>query len=277
MARPPVEWPIPVYVTELRERVVMSFRSPARVLAGRIPAPVQPELVHGQAVVSLCMATGRCLKPAGTGPLLASEFRVAELVTPVRWEAACRPALRGLFTLRLLTDSAGVARLVQTALEFPAGRSEHRQGVEGPAYTADLHGPSPIDFAQFSLPRPVAESVWSSDSLFASPEEAEIALLHPEYIFVPETTGRAVRAVPVHQYARSTTVVAPTSAAAPLVAGSLGVQPEELELDHVLYQKRCTHTWSFPPERIVTATAPATSRLRRMPVREAARPRLLAA
>lgn len=277
MARPPVEWPIPVYVTELRERVVMSFRAPARLLAGRIPAPVLPELVNGRAVVSLCLGTGRCLKPAGTGPLLASEFRIAELVTPVRWQAACRPALRGLFTLRLLTDSAGVARLVQTALEFPVERSQHRQGVDGAAYTCDLSGAHPADSALLSLARPVVESEWSADSLFTSPEEAEIALLHPEYIFVPETSGRAVRAVPVHQYARATTVVTPASVAAPLVAASLGAQPEELELDHVLYQKRCTHTWSFPPERIITATAPAVSRLRRLPMRETARPTLMAA
>ena len=277
MARPPVEWPIPVYVTELRERVVMSFRVPARFLAGRIPAPMLPELVRGQAVVSLCLGTGRCLKPAGAGPLLASEFRVAELVTPVRWQAACRPALRGLFTLRLLTDSAGVARLVQTALEFPAEVSRHRQGMDATGYGCELSSSHPADSAQLSLPRPVAESEWPGKSLFTTPEEAEIALLHPEYVFVPERSGRAVRAVPVHHYARSTTAVAPTAAVAPLVAWSLGAKPEEIELDHVLYQKRCTHTWSFPPERIVTATSPVAGRLRRLPMRESARPTLLAA
>jgi hypothetical protein len=256
----------------------MSFRAPARLLAGRIPAPVQPELVRGQAVVSLCLGAGRCLKPAGTGPLLASEFRIAELVTPVRWQAACRPALKGLFTLRLFTDSAGVARLVQTALEFPVELSRHQQGVEGAAYACSLSGRTAAEpDAQVAIPRPIVEGEWSHESLFNSPEDAEISLLHPEYIFVPETSGRAVRAVPVHQYARSTTVVAPISAAAPLVAHTLGAQPEELVLDHVLYQKRCTHTWSFPPERIVTTTAPTVARARRLPMREPAFPALLVA
>ena len=118
MARPEVDWPIPVYVTELRDRVVMVFRVAPRALAERLPAPLAAERVAGRALVALALGNGRCLKGVGGTSLLAREFRTAELVTPAVWPGACRPAARGLFLLRLFSDSVGVARLVRAALGF---------------------------------------------------------------------------------------------------------------------------------------------------------------
>ena len=69
MARPPNEWPIPVYLGEMRERVIAVYRVPAGVLAGRVPPPLTPELRGGQAIVSLCLSNGRCFKGAGSARL----------------------------------------------------------------------------------------------------------------------------------------------------------------------------------------------------------------
>jgi hypothetical protein len=253
MARPPVEWPIPVYVAELRERVVVSFRAPARVVRGKVPLPVTPELVGGQALVSLCLGNGRCLKPAGDARTLESEFHVAELVTPARWQGACRPTLRGIFLLHLLTDSHGLARLLRKALEWDSEPSRQTQGPEGDGYECRVGDRSGHGEAWLRLRRPIREESWPAASVYASQEEAEIHLLHPEWHFVPGRDGRVVHATPVHQYARSTISVGAQVEMASLVASALGARPDELTLDHVLFQKRCTHTWSFPPERILTA------------------------
>lgn len=260
MARPPVEWPIPVYVSELRERVIATYRVPARCLARLIPGPVVPDLVRGQAVVALCLGNGRCLKSVGGNPTLTTEFHLAELVTPVYWQGACRPILRGNYLLHLSTDAHGLSRLVRTSLSFPAGCEALKQGTERPGYrcVSARH--------EISVPRLVQEEPWSPESVFPSHEAAEAHLLHPEAYFVPASGGVAVNAVPVHQYARSTTHVQPLEEAAPLVAEVLHARPEEVVLDHVFFQKRCTHTWSFPPERILASrVAPrwATPAIRR--------------
>ena len=235
MARPPVEWPIPAYVVELRERVVATFRVPGRALAALIPAPVAPALVGGRAVVSLCFGSGRRLSSVGANPALATEFTLAEVVTPVLWQGACRPTLRGNFLLHCSTGAHGLARLVRTALNAPC-RWE----------SLDVE-------AQLALPRERSEAPWPADSVFSSHEAAEAHLLHPEACFVAAPHGGAVNAVPIHQYARATIHLVPHHAAALRIAGVLSVPPEELEFDHMFLQKRCTHTWSFPPERILTA------------------------
>jgi hypothetical protein len=231
MARPPVEWPIPAYVVEYRERILVSFRVPKRLLGAAVAAPVVPETVHGHGIVSLCLSNGRCLKSVGGIPVLATEFRTAELVTPVRWQAACRPALQGLYTLRFSSDSHGLARLAGTALRVDAEVNPACPRAAGP--------------------RALPELAWPVDSAFASSEEAEALLLHPEWYFAPDRDGRHVRAVPVHYYARATAVLQPGTLFASFVAESLGCDVEELCPDHALLQKRCTHTFHFPPETIV--------------------------
>lgn len=231
MARPPVEWPIPAYVVELRERLVLTFRVPGREMARLAPEPVAPVTVQGEGVISLCLGSGRCLKSVGGIPVLASEFKTAELLMPVRWQPACRPLLQGVCALRFLSDAHGLARLVRTALDFGAE-------VADAALFADRQKPRPVD-------------EWPADSLFHSTEQAEALLLHPEYYFAPDRLGRLVRAVPVHQYARSIVQVRPERIPLDLVRRMLGLGTDALRFDHALLQKRCTHTFSFPPETIV--------------------------
>lgn len=262
MGRPPVEWPIPAYIAELRERVVVAFRVPGRALAGRVPAPVTPELAAGKALVCLSLANGRCVRPVGGAATLASEFRTAELFTPARWQAACRAPLRGNMLLASRTDSRSLARMLRTAVRLPAGVGTHAQGLEGRDYTCRLADPTGAGVL-VRLARGMEEQPWPGGSLFTSAEAAEIALVHPEFHFVADPGGRVVQAVPVHEYARKTTHVEVAALEAPLVAAWLGLAPEELELDHALFQKRCTHTWSFPPERISVAAPAPTAQWRR--------------
>jgi hypothetical protein len=173
-------------------------------------------------------------------PVLASEFRVAELLTPVRWEAACRAPLVGLCTLAFLTTCHGVARLARTALHLDAQVTELSPAV-GTLRTA-------------------TEATWPEDSLFGAQETAEALLLRPEWYFAPDQDGRVVRAVPVHHYARATVAaLAVGEGALRLVADTLHADCAEVIPDHALLQKRCTHTYHFPPETIVRTRPLATS------------------
>lgn len=262
MARPPVEWPIPTYVVEMRERVVATYRVPAARLAPLIPAPVSPSLVRGHGVVALSLWNGRCVKSVGGSPTLASEFRVAEVITPVHWQGACRPVLRGSYLLRFAADTHGLSRLLRTALGFPTECRALRQGLERAGYLAESEAHLML------LPRTIREEPWAEESLFATHEDAEAALLHPEAVFVPSRDQMAVNAVPIHQYARATTHLRPITHGAGFLAETLNAAPEELVLDHVFFQKRCTHTWAFPPERIATvrpAELPALGPSKRTP------------
>ncbi len=252
MARPAVEWPIPVYTLEVRDRVVASYRIAPRLLGPLVPSPLLPELHRRQALVTLTFAEARCLKSPGHAGPLVSEFHLAEVLTPVRWQGACRPALRGQLVLDLFTDRAAIARLLRTSLELEPRFARMSQGPEQATYGCRLD-PTGRPGNRVWLPRPLVEAPWCDDSLFDQQESAEAALLHPECYFTPDGHGRAIWATPVHQYARATTHVAPTAEAAPVLAELLGARPEEVTLDHVFFQKRCTHTWSFPPERIPMA------------------------
>lgn len=247
MARPPVEWPIPMYVSEFRDRAVAVYRVPGRSLVRLVHAPVVPDLVRGQALVALCLGNGRCLKSVGGNPTLATEFRVAELITPVYWQGACRPILRGSYLLHASTSSHGLSRLLRTSLNFPAGHQELVQGLDRASYHCRSAHHS------FALPRVAKEEPWPSGSVFATHEDAEAHLLEPQVYFVPSEGGTVIHAIPVHQYARATTHVHPLEAAAPWLAEFLHARPQEVVLDHIFFQKRCTHTWSFPPERILAA------------------------
>jgi hypothetical protein len=241
-----MEWPIPTYVVEMRERVVAAYRVPAMRLAPLIPGPVTPSLVRGHGVVALSLWNGRCVKSVGGCPTLAGEFRVAEVITPVHWQGACRPILRGSYLLRFAANSRGLTRLVRTALGFQAEYRPLRQGLERAGYLAESEGHRAL------LPRTIREEPWPEDSLFATHEDAEAALLHPEAVFVSTRDQMAVNAVPIHQYARATTHLRPIAHSAGTLAETLDAAAEELVLDHVFFQKRCTHTWAFPPERIAT-------------------------
>jgi hypothetical protein len=255
MARPPVEWPIPQYVLELRERVIVTCGVPAQALAERVPLPVQPLTTRGTAAVSLCLGNVRVLRSAGGVERLASEFHVMELLTPVVWRPACRPPLRGNCILGSYANAAGIRRLLRTGagLEVGALRLGHTPGKPGHAWHAAAEGSSAF---HLRLPKPLEEIAWPAASAFSSHEAAEAQLLHPEVVFFRDRDGRAVHAVPVHQYARATVhAEAELGGVAELVGELLGA-PGEVALDHVLFQKRCTHTFFFPPERIPTATPP---------------------
>jgi len=248
MGRPPIEWPIPAYVAEFRERVVLTFRVPGPLLARLVPAPLAPQLVGGRSVVCLALSSGRCLKPLGGASCLVSDFHTAELYTPVRWQGACREALLGSLLLGFRTDSHSLARLLRKGVQMPAETGTHSQGGEGKEYLISLGAD-----LELRLVREGDEAPWPTDSVFASAEAAEIHVLHPQSHFVPESGGRAVHEVPVHEYARKTTPVALHGCRAPLVERWLGADAHELTVDHVMFRKRCTHTWSLPPERIPVA------------------------
>lgn len=250
MARPEVEWPIPVYVTELRERVVVTCRVAPRALAGRVLGPLALETLGGEALVSLALGNGRCLKSVG-GAALAGEFRLAELITPVRWQGACRPALRGQYLLGLLCDSPGVRRLLRAALDCDSSGAVLDQGGERGGYACCIREVAGTSACfDLSLPQVREDERWPGGSVFTSPEAAEAHLLHPECYFVAERTGRLVRAVPIHQYARATTHLLPRTLDPGLIAAALDLSRDQVIVDHVLFQKRCTHTWAFPPETI---------------------------
>lgn len=241
MARPPVEWPIPAYVAEWRERLVFTFRVRGREMHRLAPEPVSPVTLTGEGIVSLVVGSGRCLKSVGGIPVLASEFQTVELLMPVRWQPACRPPLQGICALHFQADSHGLVRLMRKALDL-------RAAVSNESLRAGSR-------------KPTALESWPESSLFHSAEQAEALLLHPEYYFVPETSERLVRAVPVHHYARSTVAVNAGPFPLEWAASRLGLAPEALRPDHVLLQKRCTHTYSFPPETIYR-TRPVASRYR---------------
>jgi hypothetical protein len=261
MARPAVEWPIPTYVVEYRERILVSCRVPGRALSA-VAAPIVPELIQGRGIVTLALANGRCLKTVGGAPVLAAEFHTAELTTPVRRRGACRAAQQGIYLLRFLSDSHGLCRLVETALRHVAEQAVQEQGAERDGYRCRLQcGREPE--LQLRAPRPAGPEAWPAQSLFADQEQAEAILVRPEWYFAADCSGSLVRAIPVHFYARSTDVVPASLYGCDLNASALGIDPAQVELDHVLVQKRCTHTWMFPPERIATTRDSWSDRPRR--------------
>lgn len=249
MSRPPIEWPIPAYVAELRERVVLTFRAPRAILEPLVAGPLVPELAGGFGIMALALGSVRCVKPVGGVSVLASEFRTAELFVPARWRRACRPALRGSCLLRVLTDSPGAARWIRTALGLRAAVVPLRQGIVRGGYACAINAGGNCSL-EVDLPRRSVEDRWPHDSAFTSHEAAEAFVLHPECHFAPDAREAVVHAVPVHEYARGTTHVLPAAVSIPLVARLLGCREADLALDHVFFQKRCTHTWSFPPDRI---------------------------
>lgn len=236
MARPPVEWPIPVYVAELRERTIVVCRIPSAALSGRVQPPLLPQVSNGYAILALALGRGRCLKSACGSRQLAGEFELTELFTPVIWHPACRPAVRGNWLLAGHCSAPGIRRLCRASLGVDLGMA-HALPVGSGAV----------------LERPVQEVAWPASSRFASPEAAETLLLHPECYFVADGSEGVARAVPVHQYARTTLHVAPRECRVSRLAELLGISEREITIDHVLYQKRCTHTWAFPAERIPLA------------------------
>src|SRR5690349_12790742 len=115
MGRPPIEWPIPAYVVELRERLIVTYRVRAGLLNRLLPAPFSPCVDRGDGLVALCVGAGRCLKTIGGPPTLAHEFHVAELVTPVRWDPPCRDSAAGNYLLCAFSDSGSVRRFLRIA------------------------------------------------------------------------------------------------------------------------------------------------------------------
>lgn len=236
MARPPVEWPIPVYVAELRERTIVTCRVPAAALAGKVQPPLFPLVARAQALVAVAFGSGRCLKSACGSRQLAGEFALTEVITPVVWHPACRTAVRGNWLLAGSCSAPGIRRLCRASLGV-----DLRTAISG------------LEACHATLDRPIREAEWPNASHFTSPEAAETLLLHPECYFVRDEAEAIVRAAPVHQYARSTVPVAPQSCDVAAVAALLGLPEAAVIVDHVLYQKRCTHTWAFPAERIPLA------------------------
>jgi hypothetical protein len=188
---------------------------------------------------------------------LASEFHTAELLTPAVWRPACRPAVRGNCVVNFFSDRQSIRRLAQAGAGLQSGDLwwVPASARGGHAWEGSIGG---RDGFRLRMPKPLEEIAWSDLSAFSSHEAAEAQLLHPEVIFCRDRDGRAVHAVPMHQYARATVhVEAEPEGVVELLGGLLEVPAQQVEVDHVCFQKRCTHTLFFPPERIPVAAAPS--------------------
>lgn len=250
MARPPSEWPIPIYELELRERLIACFTVPPPALLRQVPAPLTPQIIHGRGLCAVTMASGRVLKRSGIDQGLASEFRLLEVQVPVIWQRPCVGGERGLFTLLATTDHTGLHRLLKrcaqatAAVPVPQAHARPRK--------VQLADPYEWWAGAETVRIKTTPAEWPTNSLIDGPERAEALLAHPTHRFFRDAEGDAVRAVPVRDYSRSTTPVAGHAAPVDRVAALLGVDPEELALDHLLLQKRVTQTVFFPSERIST-------------------------
>lgn len=248
MARPPSEWPIPIYELELRERLIACFNVPAPALLRQVPAPLTPHVIRGRGLCSVTMASGRVLKRSGIYQGLASEFRLLEVQVPVVWQRPCSGAERGLFTLLATTDHSGLQRLLKrcahAAAALPSPRAHHRPRK------VQLSDPYEWWAGAEAARIKAAPAEWPSNSLIDGPEHSEALLAHPTHRFFRDADRDAIRAVPVRDYSRSTTSVAGYAAPNDRVAALLDVDPEDLALDHLLLQKRVTQTVFFPSERI---------------------------
>ncbi len=254
MSRPPVDWPIPVYVAEFRERGLVVCRVPAHSLHGRVAPPLQPVIAGGMATVVLALGSGRCLKSACGSRILTREFDVSELFTPVHWKPACQPVRLGNWNLAVSTTAPAIRRLLEATLEVDV-RVEGRSARKGHSSGATAGDVRTGLGCRVRIARPAIEECWPARSAFASQEAAEGLLLHPQSSFVPDTSGELVRAIPVHHYARSTVHVSAEECDLTGVATLLDLPLEQVTVDHVLFQKRCTHTYAFPAERIPLARA----------------------
>jgi hypothetical protein len=253
MSRPALEWPIPVYVSELRERLILVFRVPAEALEEAAPAPVLLEARRGVGVVALALSRARCLKSVGAHPVLAGECHTAELLAPARRQGACRPAVRGSYLLGFQSDRASLNRLVARCLECPPAAGCPGAPTRVGARQVWAEESEAGWEVAFTRPNPAAEAPWPAGSAFPDFEAAEAALLHPEAVFTTAPGGGAVWAFPVHHYARSTSPAVVDHWSADWIRRRLGLRSGDLALDHSLFQRRCTHQWAFPPERIPAA------------------------
>jgi hypothetical protein len=236
MGRPPNEWPIPVYVVELRERLLLTYRVRPGALSRALPSALAPIVSEGSATVALALGAGRCLKTVGGPATLAHEFHVAELITPVSWSPACREPVHGNCVLRAFTDSRSLARFLRVTLSLESSAAE--------LSLKTTRGETSCRIGSVGWS---AHLVETGDQ---APDE-EDRLLHPECYFFPDRRGELIRSVTVHQYSRSTTPLPLASTTRDLIAALLGCPPHELDEGAAGLQKRCTHTWSFPPERIL--------------------------
>ncbi len=248
MARPPAEWPIPLYDLELRERLVICYTLPAAAMLHQAPAPLTPTVIRGRALCSVTFASGRVLKRAGTTHELASEFHLIEIQTPVAWSRPCSATERGLFTLHAASDHPGLNRLLsrcaKRAMALPITASRDARKAQ---LTDDVEwrpGASPLKVKP-------AEPEWPKASIVDGLERSEVLLARPAYRFFEEAEGSGVRAVCVRDYARSTRPTDASPLPAPWLSQLLQVSADDLSLDHALLQKRVTQTVFFPSERIV--------------------------
>ncbi len=250
MARPAVDWPIPVYTFELRDRVLVTLRVPAAALADRVPVPLTPVRFRRDALVTVAFDLVRQVKSQRPSPIVASDLRMVSITTPVAWSPACSPVVRGHYLLSMGTDRPGMARLMRTCLVQSAFPTKLMQTSVGSEYRFGL---SPGQGLCGAIPRPLVEEPWgAADSILPSGEDAQALLLHPQRLFTSEGQGW-IQATPVHHYARSTAHVRLSYWDGEAVARQLGIDPSEAQMDHALFQKRCTHVYSFPPERIPAA------------------------
>lgn len=248
MARPPSEWPIPIYDLELRERLLACYSLPAATMLHHVPAPLTPTLINGRALCSVTMASGRVLKRCGAALDLASEFHLLEVQTPVVWRRACSPSERGLFSLHAATDHAGLNRLLSQCGE----KADALPSADAPEKARKTQLSDGFRWWMGAAPLQLAsdDPTWPRESVVEGPERAETLLAHPSYRFFTEADRCGIRAVPVRDYARSTRQVEVNVPPVEWLADLLRIASGDVELDHALLQKRVTQTVFFPSERI---------------------------
>ncbi|MGV3755959.1 MAG: DUF2071 domain-containing protein [Verrucomicrobiota bacterium] len=99
---------LPVVTGIIARRILVNFRAIPEAIAGLLPAPFRPKLVHGHAIVGICLIRLEQLRPKGLPAAIGISTENAAHRIAVEW-AEGGATREGVFVARRETNTTAIA------------------------------------------------------------------------------------------------------------------------------------------------------------------------
>jgi hypothetical protein len=222
-------------------RILLNFCADPTVVARLLPAPFRPQLVHGHAIVGICLIRLRDERLSGLPAFLGLTSENGAHRFAVEWDVAGQ-AKSGVFIPRRDTSSR-INQFVGNRVLGIHHRSRFQVKETDGSYAIGLHSADGT-----SLTVEACETAhWPGTSVFANLEQASAFFRQGAVGYSPQATGQGYNGVQLTTHQWQVSPLAVTQVTSSYLSDERLFPAGSVRFDNALLMRNMAHDWQRLP------------------------------
>ena len=231
---------LPALRGTIDRRILVNYRADADRVAALLPPPFRPKLVHGEAIVGICLIRLAAVRPRGVPPWITLGSENAAHRIAVEWEDDAGVLREGVYVPRRDTSSCVVSMLGGRV--FPGLLHRARFDVRETDQQLRVSMVSADGETSISVDATVSTD-HSKASIFSSLAEASAFFEHGSVAYSPGAVPGTYDALELRSYAWKVEPLTVHAVQSSFYERADLFPPGTVALDNALLMRRIEHEW----------------------------------